>query len=132
MCGECWLEQEMHFEPDGTCVFRPPVQVKGAPPAECCYCGQHTRLGIFVRRTPEKAHCGWGEQESVAPVAPATPPPEPSHAADLLADLAPSPFDAIGSAFDPGLSSDFGSSDSGSDYSGGGGESGGGGASSDF
>lgn len=64
MCGECWLEKKLIFHENGDIEFTPPVQVKGVEPAQCCFCGQTTRMGIFVRHNPKNLNCDHKEDNN--------------------------------------------------------------------
>ena len=48
MCSECWKKEN----PD-----KDPVKVKNAPVEQCCFCGQPTSMGIYVRHDPSKLNC---------------------------------------------------------------------------
>jgi hypothetical protein len=57
MCGDCWLEKHLKWFFDGSYEFRPPVMMKEESPSICCFCGNKTKLGIFVREDPIKLQC---------------------------------------------------------------------------
>lgn len=63
MCGDCWIDRHP-FEQyeDGSTYWRPPVQFK-SPPGTCCFCGNKTVLGIYVRHDPKKLKCKHEESE---------------------------------------------------------------------
>ena len=59
ICGDCWLgdPEKFHWDENGDCHFRPPVQIKDIEPGVCCFCGNKTKLGIFVRADPKTLNC---------------------------------------------------------------------------
>lgn len=53
ICGRCWEEDN---------PGRIPFVISQAPEEKCCFCGQPTTAGIYVRRHPESGkHCNFGE-----------------------------------------------------------------------
>jgi hypothetical protein len=48
ICSGCWNKKN---------PSREPVRMKGAPIEKCCYCGQPTSMGIFIRESPETVPC---------------------------------------------------------------------------
>lgn len=48
MCEKCWQEREGN---------RMPVHVKVDPVNMCCFCGQETDAGIYVRHDPKTIQC---------------------------------------------------------------------------
>lgn len=62
MCGECWLEKEFKWLPDGGIEFRAPVMIKDATPGPCCFCTNISRLGIYVRKDPKEMKCEHEEE----------------------------------------------------------------------
>jgi hypothetical protein len=56
MCGDCWLAKNYSKTPEGEVEVRLPLMTK-EPPGECCFCGNKTVLGIFVRHDPLKLTC---------------------------------------------------------------------------
>lgn len=48
MCGACWYEQNRDGEP---------VRVKNDSPQVCCFCGNRTSAGIYVRHDPAELEC---------------------------------------------------------------------------
>lgn len=48
ICTVCWSSRE---------PGRLPATVKGATPEPCCFCGQMTDAGIYVRHDPRDLSC---------------------------------------------------------------------------
>jgi hypothetical protein len=80
VCGDCWIEphplllgvvttrEEVGYEKEGggygsVELIREPARVRDAKPSVCCFCGQQTRLGIFVRKDPRALNCKHPEDE---------------------------------------------------------------------
>jgi hypothetical protein len=49
MCEICWLLLNPNH---------PPITVRGGDPEKCCWCGNETESGIFVRYDPTELRCG--------------------------------------------------------------------------
>lgn len=65
MCGDCWLQRNFKWTDDGGVEFRPPVTCKTDKTEICCFCGNKTVLGIFVRHDPATLTCGKRHGEEV-------------------------------------------------------------------
>lgn len=51
-CEACWVERNLQQTDDGGWTMRIPVRVTEARLTECCYCGNVTFVGIFLRVDP--------------------------------------------------------------------------------
>lgn len=58
MCGECWIEREVKSDIAASHrVIRCPVLLLDVPAGVCCFCGQRTRIGLFIRHDPKELSC---------------------------------------------------------------------------
>jgi hypothetical protein len=48
MCEDCWAREYQE---------QIPVRVNTGTPMRCCYCGEHTTSGIYVRDDPQETAC---------------------------------------------------------------------------
>ncbi len=53
-CGDCWMKAHPYEEGAQVQV---PHQIIGLPSGTCCFCGNKSQLGIFVRHDPKKLSC---------------------------------------------------------------------------
>lgn len=49
ICGKCWAARNNGIIPH---------QLVDAASVACCYCGNETTEGIYIREAPEKVPCG--------------------------------------------------------------------------
>jgi hypothetical protein len=49
ICSDCWQRRK----PKGEA----PIKVRNAPIEQCCFCGQPTSMGIYVRHDPRELNC---------------------------------------------------------------------------
>lgn len=61
ICEMCWIERNSEWEehPDGFDVLvsiRQPVTVKNSGIETCCYCGDPTVVGIYIRKDPDEVN----------------------------------------------------------------------------
>lgn len=55
ICERCWIEREYNSETNT--VRRPVTLVQTEEVESCCFCGEMTIVGIFVREDPQKLTC---------------------------------------------------------------------------
>lgn len=55
ICGECWFLRVDKEEGKG--AWRMPARDLAAREEECCFCGNRTVLGIYVRHNPNHLNC---------------------------------------------------------------------------
>lgn len=54
ICDPCWDERH---------PYREPVQMIDAPRETCCFCGEPTTGGIYVRHDPRDLSCSHPEED---------------------------------------------------------------------
>lgn len=53
-CEKCWIEDNMTINEDGEISLRYPMMLRDPEPETCCYCGDYTIIGVYIRADPDK------------------------------------------------------------------------------